>query len=769
MLKKTLMMLWALCIVCSLYANPTSPIKVKETRIPLLTNRVDNVLYYIRIEPSEYKALSSLQLRLASDGDLNVIKSVKLYYSGTEAEQNKTDGRMAATSEYISRNNPLFTRAANPSYSIKLAEATPDANGIINFNPDKALFPDNVNYFWVSIQVDEKTPLTQKITSDLTSISLDKQNISPNVISEKGIQHRMGVGVRFAGDDGSAAYRIPGMVTSNAGTLLAVYDVRYNNSADLQERVDIGLSRSTDGGQTWEKMRIPMTFGEDGGLPSAQNGVGDPAILVDETTGDIWIIAAWTHGMGNNRAWGSSHPGMDKYKTAQLVLVRSQDDGLTWSEPINITSQMKDPEWYFFFQGPGRGITMQDGTIVFAAQYIAKNREPRACIIYSRDHGKTWQLHSEARPNTTEAQVVELTPGTLMLNMRDNRGGSRAVMTTTDMGKTWYDHPSTRSALQEPVCMASLLKASASQNIFNKDILFFSNPNTTKGRYDITIKASLDLGLSWPAENSVLLDEDYGWGYSCLSMIDSETVGIIYEGSTAHMVFQAVPLKDLYPNLPVVNQPKKKEVKTTTPENTEPQQRTYSTYWKQRATLFAELPTTKKDILFVGNSITDGGEWFELFNNPNVKNRGISGDICYGVYDRLEPILKVAPKKLFLLIGINDVARGTVPDTIVYRTGLIIDKIKKLAPSTQIYVQSVLPVNDCYNMFSGHTSRWQWVPEINAGLKTLCAKQNVTFIDIFTPLSDGNNKLNPAYSNDGLHLLGAGYLKWKEVIEPYLK
>lgn len=110
----------------------------------------------------------------------------------------------------------------------------------------------------------------------------------------------------MAGDDGAAAYRIPGLVTSNKGTLLGVYDVRYNNSADLQEYVEIGLSRSTDGGQTWEKMRIPMAFGEYDGLPKAQNGVGDPAILVDKKTGTIWIVAAWTHGMGNGRAWWNS-------------------------------------------------------------------------------------------------------------------------------------------------------------------------------------------------------------------------------------------------------------------------------------------------------------------------------------------------------------------------------------------------------------------------------------------------------------------------------
>jgi sialidase-1 len=129
--------------------------------------------------------------------------------------------------------------------------------------------------------------------------------------------------------------------------------------------------------------------------------------------------------------------------------------------------------------------------------------------------------------------------------MRDNRGGSRAVSTTADLGKTWTEHPSSRSVLQEPVCMASLIKVEAKDNVYGKDILLFSNPNTTEGRHHITIKASLDGGLSFPVEYDVLLDEGYGWGYSCLTLIDAETVGILYESSVAHMTFQAVPLKDI--------------------------------------------------------------------------------------------------------------------------------------------------------------------------------------------------------------------------------
>jgi len=142
-------------------------------------------------------------------------------------------------------------------------------------------------------------------------------------------------------------------------------------------------------------------------------------------------------------------------------------------------------------------------------------------------------------------KVAEIEPGVLMLNMRDNRGGSRAIAITKDLGKTWTEHPSSRKALQEPVCMASLIHVDAKDNVLNKDLLLFSNPDTTKGRNHITIKTSLDKGLTWLPEHQIMLDEAEGWGYSCLTMIDKETIGILYESSVAHMTFQAVKLTDL--------------------------------------------------------------------------------------------------------------------------------------------------------------------------------------------------------------------------------
>lgn len=522
-------------------AQKQDTVAVRETRIPVLIERQDNELFNLRIDATQSQVLNDVKLSFGKEVNLNEIEAVKLYYGGTESSERKGKTYFAPV-DYIPSNTPGKTLAANPSYSILKAEVKAPKRDVV-LKVDQKLYP-GVNYFWVSLQMKPTASVLAKVSVEMTGVTMDNRT-APVKVVRKADTHYMGVGVRHAGDDGVAAYRIPGLATSNKGTLLGVYDVRHNNSADLQEYVEIGLSRSTDGGQTWEKMRIPMSFGEHEGLPKAQNGVGDPAILVDRKTGTIWIIAAWTHGMGNGRAWWNSQPGMDMHHTAQLMLVKSDDDGKTWSEPINITEQVKDPSWYFLLQGPGRGISMDDGTLVFTSQYIGSDRIPNAGIIYSKDHGKTWHISSLARTNTTESQVAEIEPGVLMLNMRDNRGGSRAVSTTTDMGKTWKEHVSSRTSLQEPVCMASLISVKAKDNVLGKDILLFSNPNDTKNRHSITIKASLDGGVTWLPENQLLLDAGWGWGYSCLTMIDKETVGILYESSVAHMTFQAIKLKDI--------------------------------------------------------------------------------------------------------------------------------------------------------------------------------------------------------------------------------
>jgi hypothetical protein len=217
--------------------------------------------------------------------------------------------------------------------------------------------------------------------------------------------------------------RIPGIARTKDGTLLAVYDLRYNSSRDLQEHMDIGLSRSTDGGQTWEVPRPIMDMGEFGGKPQKENGCSDPNILVDLKTGRIIVPALWTHGKPGTHQWRGigSEPGFSIHKSSQFMMVTSDDDGKTWSEPRNWTERLKRKEWWLFAPAPGNGIALGDGTLVMPTQGRDGEGKPFSNMMWSRDGGVSWTLGAAARSDTTECAVAALSDGALLLNMRDNR------------------------------------------------------------------------------------------------------------------------------------------------------------------------------------------------------------------------------------------------------------------------------------------------------------------------------------------------------------
>lgn len=417
-----------------------------------------------------------------------------------------------------------------------------DASGIIDGRFAPIELADGRNILQLRATLKPSTSIDGFVGAGVRKVHFSNGQIVD--IDSGGSRQRLGIAVRDSGDDGVHTYRIPGLATTIKGTLIGVYDIRRRSGRDLPGDIDVGMSRSTDGGQSWEPMRVIMDMGDD---PQWRyDGIGDPAVLVDQDTGTIWVAATWSHG---NRSWLGSGPGMSPEETGQLMLVRSDDDGLTWSKPINITSQVKQQEWCFILQGPGKGITMHDGTIVFAAQFqdTPDNRRlPHSTIIYSRDHGLTWKCGTAAYPDTTEAQVVEVEPGVLMLNCRYNRKSARVVMTTSDMGETWVEHSTSQRSLIEPgACMASLIDVDREVGRDMGGWLLFSNPDSLRGRNRITIKASNDGGRTWPKEHRLLLDEQISAGYSCMSMIDDSMIGILYEGSQAHLTFQRIPLKEI--------------------------------------------------------------------------------------------------------------------------------------------------------------------------------------------------------------------------------
>ena len=189
-----------------------------------------------------------------------------------------------------------------------------------------------------------------------------------------------------------------------------------------------------------------------------------------------------------------------------------------------------------------------------------------------------------------------------------------------------------------------------------------------------------------------------------------------------------------------------------------------TTYYEQKVTLFRLLPDTKGEIIFLGNSITDIGEWAEIWQNLKVKNRGISGDNTFGVLARLDEVLSSKPAKIFLMIGINDIAKGTPDSIIISNYKKIWDRIKAASPKTKLIVQSLLPTNADFTEFKRHQGKDDHIRKVNAALRQWCENMGVAYVDLYSKFLDSDGKLDKRYTNDGLHINGYGYLLWKQIL-----
>lgn len=192
-------------------------------------------------------------------------------------------------------------------------------------------------------------------------------------------------------------------------------------------------------------------------------------------------------------------------------------------------------------------------------------------------------------------------------------------------------------------------------------------------------------------------------------------------------------------------------------------------YYARRATLFDLLPVYSSDIIMLGNSLTDGAEWNELFDNCHVKNRGIVGDIIPGFFERLEPILKGQPRKIFIMGGVNDISHGVSADSIVSAMTQVVTTIQARCPKTEIYVQSMLPFNNDVRLWKLLKGREQVVVDGNKGLESMCQRLGVTFINLYPLFVGEDGKMKSEYTNDGLHLMGGAYLIWRDALLPYIR
>ena len=404
----------------------------------------------------------------------------------------------------------------------------PLADGTVVIHTKGAL-DGGENHLWLDVQPAGGAPVGSSISFSDVKITIDGKEYAPE---QAPVTQRVGTMLSFPGEsvgnqpDGAAprpcvAFRIPGIIRTAAGSLVACFDARYNHEGDLCADIDVATVRSTDGGQTWTRPEVSMDAG-----PGHNNGCGDPCILQDPSNGRIWMQSLVCHFSGG-ASLGVSQTGFDKDKTGQWGMVYSDDDGKTWCKDyVNPTRQIKKEEWTTILAGPGNGIVTSKGVIVFPAQIWQRGANPNcmSTICYSTDGGKNWAYGNGVPHKTSECQVVELQDGSIMINCRNETwAGKRVVYVTKDLGKTWQAHETNCKDLVEPTCQGSIISVDSARH---GRLLLFSNP-TVYPRSFMTVRASRDDGKTW--NKGVLYDSRRCMGYSCQAMVDADNVGIIYE------------------------------------------------------------------------------------------------------------------------------------------------------------------------------------------------------------------------------------------------
>jgi len=337
-----------------------------------------------------------------------------------------------------------------------------------------------------------------------------------------------------AGENGIKQFRIPSLVCTRKGTLIAMVDARVDRPGDIPNNVDLAIKRSTDGGKTW----LPLQIVADYNKPT---GAADAAMLVDRETGRIWCLYTVGFGVGIRQ----SQPGLTG-KTCQIHAIFSDDDGLTWSKPRDLSPMIKDPTMKFFGTAPGVGIQLKDGTFVFAIYTTSVDSGMVASLIYSKDSGQTWSRskpwgNAKGSPATTETLMVERLDGRILVNSRNHyKKGCRATAVTTDLGETWSELKFDQT-LSCPTCMASLISIKDPRNA-QEQLLGFANPDSRRGRKNGTVRISEDDGLTWTWSKLV---KPGSYGYSCLTQLNDGSLGLFYEAEDGELRYMSLTLSSL--------------------------------------------------------------------------------------------------------------------------------------------------------------------------------------------------------------------------------
>lgn len=331
--------------------------------------------------------------------------------------------------------------------------------------------------------------------------------------------------------EGTHTYRIPALLTTPKKTLLAFAEARREGGHD-SGNIDTVVRRSEDNGETWSEEIVVFDEGD--------NVAGNPCPVVDESTGRIWCLHTWNDGqIPENRI----KAGFGK-DSRRVFVTYSDDDGRTWAKPKEITESVKREHWSWYATGPGAGIQLQrgkhKGRLIIPCDHKAQPKgNPQTYhshIVYSDDHGKSWQIGAVSAVGLNECEAVELEDGSVMLNSRNHGFDShhRGVSISRDGGETFSSFKRDPQLI-EPRCQASIRRyrwASADQ----PGVILFSNP-ARKWREFVMLRMSYDDGMTWPDARIVY---PYTSAYSDIAVLGDGRIGVLYERDNATRIDLAI-------------------------------------------------------------------------------------------------------------------------------------------------------------------------------------------------------------------------------------
>lgn len=443
---------------------------------------------------------SAIQLNMDGTTSIGNVTKIKIYTTGSE-------------NSFDPRNTASYT---------KLGECAPAA-GNLTCTLTGNLAP-GVNYLWITYDIADNAAEGNKVDANILSITTDNETYDLSTNSADGSREILLTRkLLFApGDLGSKNYRIPAIVTAHDGSLVTATDKRKNNQGDLPEDIDILIRRSTDGGKTWSDA-LTIAQGTGNGA-----GYGDAALA--RTSEDGGLICIFVGGQG----FFPSTPS----KPIRTYICKSTDNGVTWTDPIDITNQLFGSgctdnvrkNWYGSFCGSGAGLLTSSGRICFVAAVRENSYQNEAYIAnyvyYSDDNGETWNVSGCVMPSSAnEAKIVELNDGTLLVSIRNQSKGARYYSKSTDGGATWSQVGQWNDMI-EPGCNGDIIYYTSTKDGYEKNRILHTVPNDRNSRANVSVFVSYDECETWPIKKSIC---PTGSAYSSLCILEDGTIGAYVE------------------------------------------------------------------------------------------------------------------------------------------------------------------------------------------------------------------------------------------------